>query len=353
MRRGRGRGRDPARLPAAVARAPPGPQPGRPGRRRALPRRGAAPSRCSPTRSAAPPTTAASWPRRRWRRRAEVGFEGFDFSARGARRAAWASASSSTPVRAAGPDGDAARGRGPRAGDAPELRGVAARAPRAASTSCASRPARPARGAGEVAFGPVPCPRCRGTGQRARQPRPHDLLARRARDCGGTGALRRRPCAALRRRGARARERVARGADPARRRRRQRRSACPGCGNAGPPRRPARRLRPAPSRSSRTRVFRREGDDLHCVVPVGMVEAALGGHVEVPTPDGPVTIEVPPGTQTGQRFRLRKRGVPQPGRRRARRPLGRGAGGDPGRHRRPRRGRCCGSWPRHPESPRS
>jgi molecular chaperone DnaJ len=60
-------------------------------------------------------------------------------------------------------------------------------------------------------------------------------------------------------------------------------------------------------------VFRREGDDLHCVASVGMVEAAMGGHVEVPTPDGPVTIEVPAGTQNGQRFRLRKRGVPRPG----------------------------------------
>ena len=60
-------------------------------------------------------------------------------------------------------------------------------------------------------------------------------------------------------------------------------------------------------------VFRREGDDLHCVVGVGMVEAAMGGHVEVPTPDGKVTIEVPAGTQNGQRFRLRKRGVPHPG----------------------------------------
>jgi molecular chaperone DnaJ len=43
-----------------------------------------------------------------------------------------------------------------------------------------------------------------------------------------------------------------------------------------------------------------------------MVEAAMGGHVEVPTPDGPVPIEVPAGTQNGQRFRLRKRGVPHP-----------------------------------------
>jgi DnaJ-class molecular chaperone len=61
------------------------------------------------------------------------------------------------------------------------------------------------------------------------------------------------------------------------------------------------------------RTFRREGDDLFTTISVGMVEAALGGHVEVATPDGPVTIEVPAGTQNGQRFRLRKRGVPRPG----------------------------------------
>ena len=57
--------------------------------------------------------------------------------------------------------------------------------------------------------------------------------------------------------------------------------------------------------------YRREGADLYCSVPVGMVQAAMGGHVEVETPEGRVTIEVPAGTQTGQRFRLRKRGVPR------------------------------------------
>ena len=57
--------------------------------------------------------------------------------------------------------------------------------------------------------------------------------------------------------------------------------------------------------------YRREGEDLYCDVPVTMVEAALGAHVEVPTPDGPVTIEIPAGTQSGQRFRLRKRGLPR------------------------------------------
>ena len=58
--------------------------------------------------------------------------------------------------------------------------------------------------------------------------------------------------------------------------------------------------------------YRRDGEDLHCTVPVTMVEAALGAHVEVPTLEGTVAIEVPAGTQTGQRFRLRKRGVPRP-----------------------------------------
>ena len=60
-------------------------------------------------------------------------------------------------------------------------------------------------------------------------------------------------------------------------------------------------------------LFRREGEDLHCTVRVGLVEAVMGGHVEVAAPDGPVTIEVPAGTQDGQRFRLRKRGVPRLG----------------------------------------
>jgi DnaJ-class molecular chaperone len=59
--------------------------------------------------------------------------------------------------------------------------------------------------------------------------------------------------------------------------------------------------------------YERRGDDLYCRVPVSMTEAALGAHIEVPTPTSRVTIEIPAGTQTGQRFRLRKRGVPHPG----------------------------------------
>lgn len=55
--------------------------------------------------------------------------------------------------------------------------------------------------------------------------------------------------------------------------------------------------------------FERQGNDLHVVVPVAIHEAALGARISVPSIDGPATIRVPPGTQTGQRFRLRGRGV--------------------------------------------
>jgi len=57
-------------------------------------------------------------------------------------------------------------------------------------------------------------------------------------------------------------------------------------------------------------MFRREGDDLHLVVPIAIHEAALGARVDVPSPDGMARLRVPPGTQSGQRFRLRERGAP-------------------------------------------
>lgn len=57
-------------------------------------------------------------------------------------------------------------------------------------------------------------------------------------------------------------------------------------------------------------VFRREGRDLVCEVTVGLARAALGGTVDVPTLDGTARIQVPPGTRSGRRLRLRERGVP-------------------------------------------
>jgi molecular chaperone DnaJ len=59
-------------------------------------------------------------------------------------------------------------------------------------------------------------------------------------------------------------------------------------------------------------VFQRDGDDLHITIPIAIHEAALGAKIDVPSFDGLVRVRVPPGTQSGQRFRLRDRGVPSP-----------------------------------------
>jgi molecular chaperone DnaJ len=62
----------------------------------------------------------------------------------------------------------------------------------------------------------------------------------------------------------------------------------------------------------RHELFQRDGDDFHVVVPVAVHEAALGARIEVPAPDGHARLRVPPGTQSGQRFRVRGRGAPSP-----------------------------------------
>ena len=56
-------------------------------------------------------------------------------------------------------------------------------------------------------------------------------------------------------------------------------------------------------------IFERDGDDLHCHVPISMITAALGGEIDVPTLDGKVAIDIPEGTQAGKQFRLRGKGI--------------------------------------------
>ena len=56
-------------------------------------------------------------------------------------------------------------------------------------------------------------------------------------------------------------------------------------------------------------IFERDGDDLHCTVPVGLTTAALGGAIEVPTLGSKAEIELPEGTQHGKTFRLRGKGI--------------------------------------------
>ena len=56
-------------------------------------------------------------------------------------------------------------------------------------------------------------------------------------------------------------------------------------------------------------IFERDGDDLHCEVPIRISQAALGDIVRVPTLDGEAEIRIPAETQTGKVFRLRDKGV--------------------------------------------
>lgn len=56
-------------------------------------------------------------------------------------------------------------------------------------------------------------------------------------------------------------------------------------------------------------IFERDGDDLHCVVPISFTTAALGGEIEVPTLAGKAAIDIPEGTQAAKQFRLRGKGI--------------------------------------------
>jgi len=56
-------------------------------------------------------------------------------------------------------------------------------------------------------------------------------------------------------------------------------------------------------------VFKREGKNLYCEMPISIIDAALGGELEVPTLDGKVKLKIPEETQTGKLFRLRGKGI--------------------------------------------
>jgi molecular chaperone DnaJ len=132
------------------------------------------------------------------------------------------------------------------------------------------------------------CPRCQGSGRIVETPCP---------TCGGTGAERRTRTLQVKitagvRDGARIR--------------------LPGKGEAGGP-----GMTPGDLyvrvHVAKHPVFGRKGDDLTLDLPVTYPEAALGAQVKVPTLNGPVTLKVPAGTQTGKTFRIKGKGAPKRG----------------------------------------
>jgi molecular chaperone DnaJ len=56
--------------------------------------------------------------------------------------------------------------------------------------------------------------------------------------------------------------------------------------------------------------FERNGSNIYVDVPVTVIEATLGGKIKVPTLDGPVTMTLPPGTDSGKKFKLKGKGIP-------------------------------------------
>jgi molecular chaperone DnaJ len=168
---------------------------------------------------------------------------------------------------------------------------------------------RACRGGGAVQAAASGCPACAGTG-RIRSSRGHMVFARPCERCGGSGERTTVACRACGGQGIEVRgEAVAVTVPPGVEDGAELRVA--GGGHAG--RRGGEpgdlfiRVRIEPHR-----LFRREGQDLHLVLPVAVHEAALGARIEVPTLEGWVSLRVPPATQSGQRLRLRGRGLPSP-----------------------------------------
>ncbi|MGZ4832289.1 MAG: DnaJ C-terminal domain-containing protein [Terriglobales bacterium] len=136
---------------------------------------------------------------------------------------------------------------------------------------------------GRMKFNTV-CPRCGGTGKQRSV----------CNVCGGEGVVQRtEPLEVRIKPGTRDGQRI----------------RIPGKGNAGPHGGPPGDLYIIVKTEDHP-VFHREGDDIYVSVPVSMTEAALGAKVEVPTIDGRALLRIPPGTQSGQKLRLREKGVP-------------------------------------------
>lgn len=161
------------------------------------------------------------------------------------------------------------------------------------------------RGTGSAGGASTTCPQCHGSGS-VTQMAGAMRFSLTCPACGGTGRLRNK-CAACLGEGRRPVDesvevRIPPGANSGSRLR------VAGKGNAGTMGAPSGdlyitvRVEPHP-------FFSREGDDVYIKLPVTVTEAGLGAKIEVPTVDGRALLKIPQGTQNGQKFRLREKGV--------------------------------------------
>jgi molecular chaperone DnaJ len=161
-------------------------------------------------------------------------------------------------------------------------------------------------GAGDIGGPVVVCSTCKGTGQ-VQRAGGRLRFAQDCPDCGGTGR-RRTPCSLCHGKGVTPKTetvkvRIPAGVETGSRVR------IPGKGHGG-------RMGAQPgdlhiiTNVGEHKYFTRKGDNIYVTVPITVPEAALGAKIEVPTVEGKSQLRIPPGTQSGQKFRLRDRGAP-------------------------------------------
>ncbi len=161
-------------------------------------------------------------------------------------------------------------------------------------------------GAGDIGGPVMVCSTCQGSGQ-VQRAGGRLRFAQECPDCSGTGR-RRAPCSLCKGKGTlpkteTVKVRIPAGVETGSRVR------IPGKGEGG-------RLGAPPgdlhiiTNVGTHKYFTRKGDNIYVTVPVTVPEAALGAKIEVPTVEGKAQLRIPPGTQSGQKFRLRQRGAP-------------------------------------------
>src|SRR5436189_2838859 len=161
-------------------------------------------------------------------------------------------------------------------------------------------------GAGDIGGPVMDCPTCKGSGQ-VQRAGGRLRFAQECSDCGGTGR-RRSPCSLCKGKGTipkteTVKVRIPAGVETGSRVR------IPGKGEGG-------RLGAPPgdlhiiTNVGQHKYFTRKGDNIYVTVPITVPEAALGAKIEVPTVEGKTQLRISPGTQSGQKFRLRGRGAP-------------------------------------------
>jgi molecular chaperone DnaJ len=164
------------------------------------------------------------------------------------------------------------------------------------------------RGTGsEPGSGPTTCPTCHGRGEVIYQ-QSFLSIRRTCSTCNGSGQIIRHPCGQCRGHGYQQVQRklkvnIPAGVDDGTRVR------LAGEGQPGPNNGPSGDLYVF-LKAKEHPFFERREQDLHCTVPLNITQAALGCEIEVPTLEQPYKLKIPEGTQNGEQFRLRSKGVP-------------------------------------------